>query len=475
MSHPALRIANDTPAALVDDSPMILARAYLRSVGRPRAHYRGDMFEHDGTVWRRLIEEQARACVYEWAERQHVMRGRGDGAKPEPYRPNSRRISEIRDAMAAITQTVVDQMPAWLDGHRPRPQDVIAFPNGLIDLDSYVRDGSTLLMPPTHQWFSENVLPYPFNPQARCPLWLGFLQDVFSGDAELIALLQEIFGYVLTDDTSQQKAALLIGPPRSGKGTTIRQLVRTIGDSNCASLRLMSLADRFGLQSLIGKTVAVCPDAHLGRSSDSVSVLERLKSIIGEDPQSIDMKFREPLPNVRIRARFILAVNNFPDLPDASAAMRSRLLVLPLGNSYEGAEDRTLDTRLAAETPGVMVWALAGLMRLRTQGRFTEPAASRDLLQQFSRLSSPVLAFVEDRCQLSDDLYVECDAAWEHWQHYCRDTGTSAGTKQAFGLNLKSAVPKIDRKRKYRPDGSTRFWAYSGIALQATPFMEGTL
>ena len=115
---------------------------------------------------------------------------------------------------------------AWLDTHRPRPEDLIAFQNGLLDVSRFIESGDTLIMPPSPEWFSENVLPYEFDAYAKCPQWLEFLRDVCSGDAELIALLQEFFGYCLTDDTAQQKAMLLIGPPRSGKGTTIRQLVR---------------------------------------------------------------------------------------------------------------------------------------------------------------------------------------------------------------------------------------------------------
>lgn len=449
--------------ALIDDSPMAMARAYWRSVASPMVHHQGDHYQFDCNVYRKLIKEQLRADLWSWAEQQNILR---DG-KPEPFKPSTRRVNEILDALAAVTQVCVERMPTWLDNDRPRPQDVIAFQNGLLDVGRFVETGETILIPPASEWFSANVLPFSFDDRAQCPQWLAFLKDVCSGDEELIALLQEFFGLCLTDDTSQQKALLLIGPPRSGKGTTIRQLVRTIGDANCASLRLSALGDRFGLESLAGKTVAVCPDAHLGRSSDHVGVLERLKSIIGEDPQCIDLKFREPRPNVRMRVRFVLAVNNLPDLPDSSVAMRSRLLIVPLGNSYEGAEDRGLDDRLGKETDGVLLWAMQGLKRLREQGRFTEPRASRDVLSEFSRLSSPALAFVEDRCKVDSSdssLWVECDAAWEHWQRWCKQTGTPCGTKQGFGMNLKSAVPQVRRERKSREDG-TRFWTYAGIGL----------
>src|SRR5438270_4118186 len=98
-----------------------------------------------------------------------------------------------------------------------------------------------------------------------------------------VVLLQQWAGYLLTADTHQQKALLMIGPPRSGKGTVIRILQRMLGPGACVSVYLSALADRFGLEPLVGKTAAFCPDAHLGRNADSVGVLEKLKGIIGED------------------------------------------------------------------------------------------------------------------------------------------------------------------------------------------------
>jgi putative DNA primase/helicase len=48
--------------------------------------------------------------------------------------------------------------------------------------------------------------------------------------------------------------------------------------------------------------------------------------------------------------------------------MRSRLLVLPYFNSYEGKEDFDLVDRLLAEIPGITNWALEGLRLLTPNG-----------------------------------------------------------------------------------------------------------
>ena len=45
----------------------------------------------------------------------------------------------------------------------------------------------------------------------------------------------EVFGYVLTPDTKQQKIAMLVGPKRSGKGLIGRILRRLVGERNTCS------------------------------------------------------------------------------------------------------------------------------------------------------------------------------------------------------------------------------------------------
>ena len=91
-------------------------------------------------------------------------------------------------------------------------------------------------------------------------------------------------------------------------------------------------------------------------------MLERLKAISGGSEQTIDRKGLAALPSVALKVRFTIAVNELPRLSDASAAMRSRLLVLPYFNSYEGREDFDLVDRLLAEIPGITNWSLEGLL-----------------------------------------------------------------------------------------------------------------
>jgi putative DNA primase/helicase len=211
----------------------------------------------------------------------------------------------------------------------------------------------------------------------------------------------------------------------------------------------------------VGKLAALVGDGHLGRQSDAVGILERLKSVTGGDPQNVDRKNAPELANVVIKARFTVAVNELPRFPDASAALRSRMLVIPFRVSFEGREDVELGDRLLEEIPGVTNWALRGLLDLRESRRFLQPGAGSGLLDEFGRLSSPVRAFLEDRCEFGPDYWVKTADLRAVWQDWCRRHGHEAGSDTAFGAKVQAADPRIGRGR--RREAGALPYVYTGV------------
>src|SRR5262249_33341349 len=153
-----------------------------------------------------------------------------------------------------------------------------------------------------------------------------------------VATLQEWFGYCLLPDTSQQKILLLVGPKRSGKGTVARVLRGLVGPENAAGPTLASLGTNFGLQALLGKSVAVVADARLSGRTDAGTVVERLLSISGEDAQVVDRKYLDAVTTT-LPVRFVVLTNELPRLSDASGALAGRMVVLRTTESFFGRED----------------------------------------------------------------------------------------------------------------------------------------
>src|SRR5262249_44351192 len=104
--------------------------------------------------------------------------------------------------------------------------------------------------------------------------------------------------------------------------------------------------------------------------------------------------------------------------------------------------------RLLPELPGIFLWACAGWRRLQKRGWFIQPQTGTELIEHLEELSSPVLAFVRERCKIEQPgLEVECKSLFEAWCDWCKSTGWKPGTPQSFAKDLRAACPLVSTKQ----------------------------
>ena len=419
-------------------------------------HQQATWHRWSGTRYEVISDDDIKASLWKWLATCRIWQK----DKRTSYKPTRNVVSGVMDALKAVANKSSNlEAPCWLTNG---PSEIIAFDNGLLNVESFL-SGENKLLRHTPNWFSPNCLPHEFDTSSTCPKWLEFLDQVFEGDEERITALQQWFGYNLVNDNRQHKMVMLIGPPRSGKGTTMAVMSAMLGRHNVANTSLASLGGRFGLEPLVGKMAALIDEGHLGKFSDSSLVLERLKAISGGSEQTVDRKGVAALSSVALKVRFTLAVNELPRLSDSSAAMRSRLLVIPFLNTYEGKEDFALVDRLLQEVSGITNWALEGLRQLKTNGRFNNPSAGDKIMRDFVYLSSPVKAFIDECCQVGSEKSVrrtELQLAWHVW---CEENGHVHGSDNDFGKKLRAVIPRIDDERR-RVGGKRERW-YLGVGL----------
>lgn len=420
-------------------------------------HHQSTWHHWTGKRYEVASDNDLKAKLWKWLSRCSFFKK----GKVADFQPSRSIVSGVMDALKAVAnQSSTLENPCWLTSG---PSQIISFDNGLLDVDELLSSGKTDILPHTPLWFSPNCLPHQFDQKAQCPNWLAFLHEVFDGDEERIKAIQQWFGYNLIADNRHHKMALLIGPPRSGKGTTLAVLSAMLGKHNISNSSLAALGGRFGLEPLVGRLAALIDEGHLGKFSDTSLILERLKAISGGSEQTVDRKGVAALSSVSLKVRFTIAVNELPRLSDSSAAMRSRLLVIPFFNTYEGKEDVGLVERLLTEIPGITNWALTGLRALKANGKFNNPAAGEKILRDFVYLSSPVKAFLDECCEIDNGASVsrkEIQLAWSLW---CDENGHVPGSAADFGRKLRAVVPKINDSQ-HRHDGR-RDWLYVGLCL----------
>ena len=415
----------------------------------------GEWLRYTGARYAELSDEELRSDV--WKFLGAAQRLNKDGVAP--FQPSMQQVTGVADALRSVLGVNVDREPSWLPGSSgPDARHLVSLENGLLDL------ARRELRPHTPGFFTRNTLPFGWSAECRPPArWLEFLKEVFNGDREQIRTLQEIFGYLLTPDTSQQKIILILGPKRSGKGTIARVVEGLLGAQNIASPTLNALTTEFGCQPLIGKLVALVSDVRISSQMNKQAAIERLLMISGEDSVMINRK-NTGYWTGHLPIRFVIMSNELPVLPDAAGALTGRFLLLETQCSFYGREDPTLGDQLAAELPQILRWAIAGFDRLNARGRFIQPEGGRAQLDALTALNSPITTFVETFCDLGsgqaslEKLY----ATWSAWRESLDQT---PGGSDQFSRNLTANFPGLGRHRPRDKTGAQKL-VFQGIRLK---------
>jgi putative DNA primase/helicase len=453
-SRELLRLNPQTPLL---SAAHFLGRFYMaRNGARHLQHYQGQFYIWTGSHYAAADDARMRSEIYPFLEAAF----NGD----KPFDPNTTKVNEVVNALKASAYLDSNtRAPAWIDNGEHIESmfypaaELVACKNGLLHLPTRV------LLPHTPHLFTFNALDFAYDPKAPAPAqWLRFLDTIWPDDGDAIGTLQEMFGYLVSGDLRQQKAFLIVGPKRAGKGTIARVITQLLGPDNVAGPTLAGLSQNFGLAPLIGKRAAIISDARLSDRADQHVIAERVLSISGEDSITVDRKHIAPWTG-RLPVRFLILTNELPRLADASGALASRFVVLMLRQSFYGREDHSLAERLGAELPGILNWALAGWDRLNKRGHFEVPRSSASAIQQLEDLTSPVGAFVRERCEVGANLSVARDDLFSAWKFWCDVGGRPTGTRETFGRDLAAMVPGIESGQRRK--GEERVRIYQGIGL----------
>jgi putative DNA primase/helicase len=435
-----------SPKRTLPTAEAFVREFYRHPEGRTLLNYAGMFLAWQYNHYREVEDESLRQRLQPWLHDalRYIYNPRTKVSTLTNFDSNPGTVKAALDSLRTYVHIpALLTPPAWLDNQagRPLPQDILPCRSALWHLPTLTT------LPSTPKLFVTHALGCDYDPKAVEPTgWLAFLNQVFPGDAEAIALLQTWFGYSLTTDTSLQKMLLLVGAKRSGKGTIARVLTRLLGTDNVCGPTISSLASQFGLQPLLGKSLAIVSDARF--TGDNVAtVVERLLCISGEDTLTVDRKFQTSV-TMKLSTRFMFLTNELPKMSETSGALANRFLILRFTQSFLGKEDPDLTNKLVLELPGILRWAVAGWHKLRAQGRFATSESSKEGVEQLEEICSPVATFVRDCCHTG--LAYKCDLRdlYEAWKTWCQDNGRDyPGSVQTFGRDLSAAVPTARTRR----------------------------
>jgi putative DNA primase/helicase len=171
-------------------------------------------------------------------------------------------------------------------------------------------------------------------------------------------------------------------------------------------------------------------------SSDELSSSATFRAITGGDNISAEHKNRQPFmftPYVRM----IFSANKFPPIVNPTNALFDRWIVIPFEGRFRGTGAEIPDLHeliIGTELPGVLNYALAGLARLRAQGRFSASEASSRALAAFRIQADSIASFLGDEeVAFKPGTFYKMKDVWAAYLSWISEAGATKGLgRQAF-------------------------------------------
>jgi putative DNA primase/helicase len=331
--------------------------------------------------------------------------------------------------------------------------------NGLLDVNT------GLLLPHSPEHLCSVRLPVRYDPDATCPEWESFIEQVFPDDAKELAW--QIIAWLMRPDVSLQKAILLLGEGGNGKSTYLAGVTAFLGHSNISAVSLHELeSDRFSVARLVGKLANICPDlpsSHLAGTST-------FKALTGGDPVLAEYKYKDSFEFVPF-ARLVFSANHAPRSSDSSHAFFRRWYVVPFTRTFEGGEEiprPEMDARLARphELSGVLNKALQALRIMQEQGGMVESESMAAAGDEFRRATDPVAVWLDCLTIEESDSFVSKKALLIAYNAAAEAGGRPQMTATAFGRILHRVRPNLQEGQ--RTVAGELVWVWLGLGLRSS-------
>lgn len=350
-----------------------------------------------------------------------------DEARKAIARHAIRSESEARiKSMINLAESELPVLPEDLDADKW----LLNCANGTLDLRT--RE----LRPHQREDLITKIIDVEYDPNAKCPTWLAFLDRIMAGNVDLIYFLQRSVGYTLTGNTSEQCLFFLHGCGANGKSTLINTIGKLMGD--------------YGLQTptetlMVKKGDGVNNDIARLKGARFVSAVETeegrrlaevlVKQLTGGDiitARFLHAEFFEFRPTFKLW----LAANHKPVIRGTDNAIWRRIRLIPFNVTIPEAErDKELPEKLKTELPGILAWAVEGCVAWQVEG--LDPPDEVRLATQGYREEMDVLAgFLAECCVVAEYRKAAASDLYAAYVKWCEANGERIQSQRAFGMRL---------------------------------------
>lgn len=417
------------------------ARFYRQHGDRTRYVYERKMFySFDGRIWRdnqSIVERRAKATVKSIFR--EVEQATNDDQKKRLF--NHWMASQKPERINGLLNTVRSEIVAEVADFDSHP-DLFNCQNGTIELETgeiRPHDPGDLLT---------KITPVRHDPQAICPKWEKFLFEIFAGEMAVIEYLQRAVGYSLSGDVREQVFFLLYGTGSNGKSLLLTILRKLAGDYH-SHAQMSAFTTRPQNNGAPTEEIARLRGARLvtaTETEESKRLSEGLiKQITGGDPVTACFKYERYFTFIPTFKLWI-AANHKPKINGTDQGIWRRPQLIPFNVRFEKdpekaaqnnqpIADLTLESKLIAELPGILNWALKGYRLWREQG-LRPPKMVSAAIDAYRTEMDTLGSFLEEHCVENQNARVGTSELYKVYKEWAERSGEYIVSQTIFSQKI---------------------------------------
>lgn len=352
-------------------------------------------------------------------------------------------------------------MPCWLPSGDPAA-GWMAMKNGLVNIENLAAlmggkqiQVADVVRAHTPTLFSTLYLPYVFNADAACPKWKAYLEGV-QPDPAMRDLLQMLAGLALVPDTSYEVFFILFGEAGCGKTVFLYVLEHLVGSQNVCVLPLSKFGEKHSTHLLTENLLNIVGDLPTNDGRVSLHMIEGiLKDVTSGGLLSCERKNQEPYKAPAI-ARCVFATNSLPTFADRTNGVWDRLRIVPFDIRFRGTARQNPQLKeeiVEAELPGVFLWAVEGLAKLRKLRQFPRGPRGEQIEAQHRADCDHEAQFLKDRYVEYMGAFTQSQLMYTTYRTFCSNSGYHPKNLPNFSTDVRRVFPSAVDERRRVEDG----------------------
>ena len=362
-------------------------------------------------------------------------------------------VSKYQAQTVSTAKRLFDQAAYSLYSPLPKREKGVSMINALNET-LVIRDGKVETKPHEANDFMFYQLPYKYDPDAGCPMFQKFMDEVIPGDIQLV--VQEFIGCCLDIGLKLEKAMICVGTGSNGKSVFFEVITYVLGEDNVTNFNINSLCeDKSSTRILIeNKLLNYSSDFNGKIWSNGI-----FKQLVSGEPVEAKRLYSDP-EIIRNYARLAFNTNAMPASSDTSAGFRRRLL--PVCFDVKISPDKAdpmLAKKLKSEAPGILNWAIEGLKRYVANGyKLSKSEILEAKEKEYLEETESVFMFLDQNDYIpSDTNKRKLSDLHDEYKRFCNDHDLKAESKSEFKSRLRdSHLPIFEGSKKAIEVGITK-------------------